>query len=50
MSPITISTAFTSSPFEYDKLAANPRAQLWAIRVPADVGVSALAYNQAHPT
>ena len=37
MTPITVSTSFQSSLFEYDAIASKPGLELWAIRVPSDV-------------
>jgi len=42
MSPITVSTGFKSSPFEYDAIALKPGVELWAIRVPVDVRSNSL--------
>jgi hypothetical protein len=37
MTQTAIDATFKDSPFEYDKLASNPKLQLWTIRVPVDV-------------
>jgi hypothetical protein len=39
----SIDATFKDSPFEYDRLASNPRLQLWTIRVPAEVSTRYLA-------
>lgn len=38
MSPLEVNTTFASSPFEWDALAKRPGVELWAIRIPHDVG------------
>lgn len=37
MSSVAVSSAFKTSPFEFDALQAKKGVELWAIRVPADV-------------
>ncbi|KAK4688872.1 hypothetical protein P7C73_g1221, partial [Tremellales sp. Uapishka_1] len=56
MSTVNLTTDFTSSPFEWDAMAASPGIQLWAIRVPIDFkpsrlsGLSLKAPTKSHPT
>ncbi|WWC58210.1 uncharacterized protein I303_100746 [Kwoniella dejecticola CBS 10117] len=46
MSELRVSSAFTSSPFEWDALASKPGVELWAIRVPRDLKPSRLSSLQ----
>ncbi|KAK6905306.1 hypothetical protein I204_05253 [Kwoniella mangroviensis CBS 8886] len=46
MTELKVSSAFTSSPFEWDNLANKPGVELWAIRVPKDLKPSRLSSLQ----
>ncbi|ORY34204.1 hypothetical protein BCR39DRAFT_516743 [Naematelia encephala] len=43
LEPITVTTTFKDSPFEYDRLSSNPSLELWAIRLPSDFKPSRLS-------
>ena len=38
MTEMTVKSDFASSPFEWEEMKRKPGIQLWAIRIPADVG------------
>ncbi|WVQ62598.1 uncharacterized protein L199_000744 [Kwoniella botswanensis] len=46
MTELRVSSAFTTSPFEWDNLANKPGVELWAIRVPKDLKPSRLSSLQ----